>query len=318
MAYLQTMQAVKDYSDTLSAAGFTTQSFDANYFKDLWHDKVAEMEPEMAQAVNENDVLPEKIVDKIEANVRQSIVLSKFTPTYNVTAGKIFIDNSTDTALGHVKLATKTEQTGILTPRPFLPESIYKLQSLDYMTYLHGGALVQWVLEELPKHVVRTMEIAILVGGIKNEDGSDFTAIYPIMNDTLTKAISATDIFSGLIDGIAAVDGDSSNKFVFINPADYATLLKTGDNLAIALLIGTVNLGATIVPTDIIPANAAKPTFLVVNTDQFVLGMMGSGIQTLSQFVIGKNGQTLESAVWVAGSLNKANAAAKVTVTTAA
>lgn len=317
MEYLKTQTAANDYVEMLfKATNGLKQSIDKDLLHEMWTDKLQD-KGVVTEAVNEDDVLPAKIIGDITNNLRENVVLSKFTITKNVQAGQIFFDQTTEGAWGHKTLADKKEQTAVLAPRAFFPKAIYKLQALDHMTYLSGGALVAYILKELADHVAQAIAQEILVGGIKNEDGTDFTAIYPIMTDDLATQVAAQDIFSGVIDGIAAVDGDSSKRFIFINPSDYATLLKAGDNLAIALLTGTVNIGATFVPTDIIPAAAKGVSkFLVVNTSDFLLGMMGSGMETLTDFEIRKNGQVIESRAYVAGSLTKANAAAVVTVGT--
>lgn len=307
MEYLQSNKAVRDYVDILQQA-----NYDNELVQSLWADKLTENG--ITQDVNENDILPEKIVGKIQANVRDSVVLSKFNLTFNIEAGQLVIDKSVDTAKGHKKLANKSVQTGALVKRTILPEAIYKLQQLDHMTFLKGGALVTWVLEELPKHVVRVLEQAILVGGVKNTDDTPFTAVYPILTDELATQVAADSIFNGIIDGVSAVDGDSSNRYIFINPSDYATLLKAGDALSVAILTGNVNLGATIVPTDIV-AKADNPKFMVVNTDNYLVGFAGSGVETLSAFAIMNNAQVVESRAYVAGSLTKQGGASIVTVT---
>lgn len=313
MDYLKSEQAVKDYAQTLQSA-----KFNKDLFKSMWEENLQTHNAldVTTQDVNENDILPEKILANIQSNVNDSVVLSHFNPVFNIEAGTVVIDNSTDTALGHKKLATKKLQNGILAKRTITPEAIYKLQRLDHMTFLKGGALVAWLLDELPKHVVRRLEQALLVGGVTNEDGSSFDAIMPVVGDSLQTKVSATDIFSGIIDGIAAVNGDSADKFVFINPNDYASLLKSKDNLSLALLMGTVNLGATLVPTDLIPAGASgKSEFVVVNTSNYLLGFSGTGIETLSDFEIKENAQYVESRVYCAGTIMSANSIALVDVT---
>ena len=318
--YLDSTLAARDYARIIAQSTNNLRSTpNLKIISEMWKQNLEARGVAITEAVNEEDILPTKILGDIEVNLRENTVLSHFNFTFNAQSGTIWIDKSTDTALGHKRLAQKTEQTAVLSPRSFTPLAIYKLQALDHMTFLKGGALVDFIIRELTAHVSDVLVQAILFGGVKNEDGTDFTPVYPISGDELTKKISASTTFAGLIDGIAAVDGDSSNKIVVMSPATYAGLLQSGDTLALALMNGTANIGAQIVVSSKVPAAVdGKDKFLVINTANYFIGFAGSGIETLSAFEIRSNGQVIETRAYVGGTLMKANSAAEVTVTTAA
>lgn len=313
MDYLKTNRAVKDYCEALIQS-----KQDKSLFHEMWGDKLADNGVDVTtQDIDENDFLPYNILEPVKDNVRDSVVLSQFNITYNIQSGMLVVDGSDSSSFGHKKLATKKLLDPTMTKRAIIPEALYVLKPFDHMTYLKGGALIQWALTAFPRRVVNQLERAIIAGGIKNEDSTDYTAIYPLMGDSLATQVAATDIFSGIIDGIAAIDGE--NKVVFMNASDYASLLNARDPMSVALVSNqALNLGAKIVPTNLVPAavgNVSK--FVVVNTPDYFLGFAGTGIETLTDFAIKENAQYIESRAYAAGSITRQNSLAEVTVTPA-
>lgn len=313
--YLDTKKAVQDYANLASKYGANVQNFQAAW-KQTLEDNAVE------QAVNENDVLPTKIIGSIETAIDSDPVFSKMKLTFNVEAGSVWIEPENEVgALGHKKLAEKTEQNTTLEQRVLVPEAIYKLQRLDHMTFLKGGALVMWVLAELPKYVIRRIAQAIIVGGVKNEDGSAFTAVKPIVGDTLaqthelSKTRTGNDLAQAILEDINKVRG--TNRVVFIANDAYPELIAGGDAFAVAFLTGQINLGAEagIVTTDIL--DAATNPYVIVDLDSYLVGFAGSGVETLSDFQITHNAQVIESRAYVMGSLLRAKAAMVATVAAA-
>ena len=219
-------------------------------------------------------------------------------------------NENADGAWGHKINVEKKVQTLALESRDIFPKAIYKLQRLDHMTYLKGGALVSYVLEELPKYVLQRISQAILVGGVKNEDSTAFTAIRPIIGDTLATKTTLAKNYDGqalkerLITDIASLDAD--NPTVFISPNAWAKLALTGDAWSVAMFTGNLDLGGKLVRTNRLPE---KNPIVIVDTDSYLIGFSGSGIETLSSFVINTNSQVIESRAYVAGSLKAPNKA---------
>lgn len=103
----------------------------------------------------------------------------------------VAIPTEEDGAVGHKNGQKKTEENIKGVTRVFTPADIYKLMKLDHsMVKLNGGiassAIVKYVLRELPRKLIVTIDRAMLVGGVKNEDGSDFTALISILSDITT------------------------------------------------------------------------------------------------------------------------------------
>ena len=156
---------------------------------------------------------------------------------------------------------------------------------------------------------------AILVGGVKNEDGTDFNAIRPIIGDELAIKTELAADYDGqalkerLIEDIASLDAD--NPTVFISPAAWAKLALTGDAWSVAMFTGNLDLGGKLVRTTRLPET--NP-IVIVDTASYLIGFSGSGIETLSDFVINTNSQVIESRAYVAGSLKAPNKAIYVEV----
>jgi hypothetical protein len=303
MDYLKTSGAKKAFIECLSMS-----HGDSSLLKEMWDEKLKEKKV-ITQDLDADELLPVNLIGDIQTNLRNSVVLSNFKFTYNVNDGILPIDTSSDSAWGHKKLATKKIQHATFEKRPINTDAIYKLQNIDQMTFLKGGPLIDYILRELPAHVIAKLEQAILVGGVVNEDGTPFDAVYPLLTDKYSTPVAANSVFEGIIRGIAAVDG--ANKVLFISAQDYSDLLSLRDDMAISILNNTVNFGAKIVPTNLLPAGQ----MIVVNTTDYLVGFAGKGLETLSAFEIKENAQYIESRAYVAGSIMKSNAAAVVTVT---
>lgn len=306
--FLSTSKAVELYAKLAIETQGNVQEFGRK-----WKDIVSERsEQAITQDVNEDDILPKKIIGAIEDTLRTDRVFSQFSPVFNIEPGSLIIDpnENADGAWGHTINAEKKVQTLALQSRDIFPKAIYKLQRLDHMTYLKGGALVSYVLEELPKYVLQRISQAILVGGVKNEDGTSFTAIRPIIGDTLAIKTELANGYDGqalkerLIEDIASLDAD--NPTVFISPAAWAKLALTGDAWSVAMFTGNLDLGGKLVRTTRLPE---KNPIVIVDTDSYLIGFSGSGIETLSSFVINTNSQVIESRAYVAGSLKAPNKA---------
>ena len=100
-------------------------------------------------------------------------------------------------ATGHVRGNTKKEEAIELAKRVLVPEDLYKFIQLDHsMVKINGGlgssAIVKYILRELPRKLLDTIDQAILVGGVSTDstesDAAPFTALISILSDV--KAVS--------------------------------------------------------------------------------------------------------------------------------
>lgn len=312
--YITSQQAVKDYVELGAKYSGTGNSVTA--FKNAWKQNLEDQG--VIQSVNEDAILPTKIVSDIQVAIDASPEFAALKLTFNVEAGTVWIDNENETgALGHKRLAEKKVQVQALDPRNMVPAAIYKLQELDHMTYLKGGALVKYVMDELPRYVMKRVAQAVLVGGVVDESGAAFTAIKAIKGDSLalttTIAAAATpkDIAKSILTDKTRVKG--SDKVLFIAPGVIADIQTSGDAILAAAVMGsTPNFGfSTVVESDILAD--AGVSYIVLDRDAYLLGLTGSGIETLSDFVINHNSQMIESRLYAWGTLRKVNGAVVAT-----
>lgn len=311
--FLDTNTAVQKYAElAVQAKG------DKRRMMNQWKDLLSDHGVTITEDINEDDILPKKIIGSIQDAIRSNSVFSQFHPVYNIEPGELVMEKQENAvgALGHKTNAAKTLQQTELVSRNIFPKAIYKLQRLDHMTFLKGGALVQWVLSELPRYVVNRVAQAILVGGVKNEDGTKFDAVYPIIGDELAVATqlkagyTGDDLKTALLTDVASVDSD--NVTVFLSPKAWAELALAGDAWSVGMLTGNgLNLGGKLVKTFFL--DDTHP-YVVVDTNSYLIGFAGSGVETLSDFAITTNSEYIESRAYVAGSLMKAGIARYATV----
>lgn len=306
--FLDSQSAVEQYAKlALQAKG------DKRRMMNQWMDIVSDHGIEITEDINEDDILPKKIIGSIEDAIKSNSVFSQFHPTYNIEPGELVMEKTenADGAWGHKTNATKKIQETNLVSRDIFPKAIYKLQRLDHMTFLKGGALVQWVMSELPRYVLNRVSQGILTGGVVNEDGTPFKAITPIVGDELavetklSTSWTADDLKHALLTDIASIDSD--NVTVFVSPKAWAELALAGDAWSVGMLTGNgLNLGGKIVKTFFLDD---KHPYVIVDTNSYLVGFSGSGVETLSDFAITSNSEYIESRAYVAGSLMRAGIA---------
>lgn len=300
--YLNSNQAVEDYAKlAFKAKG------DVKKFQNDWRDILDDHGVTVTEDLNEDDILPKKIIGSIQDAIKQNTVFNQFHPVFNIEPGELVFDKDDHSAqtYGHKTNANKKLQQVTLQSRNIFPKAIYKLQRLDHMTFLKGGALVKWVLSELPRYVLNRVTQAILVGGVQNEDGTAFNAIYPIVGDELAVRSSiasnatADTLKKQLIKDVASLDID--NPTIFLSPSAWADLATQGDAWSVAMLTNSgLNIGGKLVKTSFLDDNHP---YVIVDTNSYLVGFSGNGIETLSDFAITSNSEYIESRAYVAGSL---------------
>lgn len=299
--FLNTTSAVEQYATlAFQAKGDTAK------FSNTWKDALEDHGVTITEDLNEQDILPKKIIGSIHDAIQSDTVFSQFSPVFNIDPGTLVVDPSDHLSetYGHKPLADKKLQQVTLQTRDIMPKAIYKLQRMDHMTYLKGGALVQWVLSELPKYVLKRISQAILVGGVVNEDSSKFDAIKPIVGDdwatksSIAANASADTLKTQLLTDVATVD--ATNPVIFVNPKTWVKLATSGDAWSVAMLNGSLDLGGKLVKTNIL--DDTHP-YVIVDPAQYLIGFSGSGIETLAAFQITQNSQYIESRAYVAGTL---------------
>ena len=186
-AYLQTDKAVAAWGKALLDAKGDAKAWRDNFRKIAKQDGV-----DFGEDVT---IAPEAVINAVASQLEDEDTLFSHVNKTGLAFEIVAIPTEEDGGMGHKNGQTKVEENISGQTRVLTPADIYKLMKLDHsMVKLNGGiassAIVRYVLRELPRKLVETIDKAILVGGVKNEDGSDFTALNPILAD-----IAGEDIY---------------------------------------------------------------------------------------------------------------------------
>lgn len=185
-AYLKTDRAVAAWAQSLMEA-----KGDAHAWRDSFR-KIAKRDG--VDFGSDVSLAPELVVNAIAEQLRDEDSLFSHTFKTGLEYEIVAIPTSEDGGVGHVRGKKKTEEEIEGTTRVITPADIYKLMKLDHsMVKVNGGisssAIVKYVLRELPRKLMETIDKALFVGGIKNDDAdgstqaTDFSALVPILND---------------------------------------------------------------------------------------------------------------------------------------
>ena len=108
-------------------------------------------------------------------------------------------------AVGRAKGSTadKTSQANKIVGRLIAARLLYKYIEVPaelIFAYgngqLSGGELLKYVVAELPMNVMAAMEQSLLVGGVKNDDGTNFAGAYSIQADAENAAIDTASVYT--------------------------------------------------------------------------------------------------------------------------
>lgn len=255
------------------------------------------------------DELPgHKLAADVITSMENQPVLDQFSPILDVDPGELAIDKGGALINGHTANADKVEDEVKAETRDFFPKALYNLTKIDHMTFLTQTRVVKFAVDRASAKVADALAQAILVGGLKNEDGSDFTAVKPILGDSLAteKTVANAPLQIGAAIAADVADLNAANPVVFIASDVYKSLWANAlDNVAMLQILGK-DSPFKIIATPILNGKAA---FMVVDPSAYTLGFQSKGIESLSDFAITKNSEYLESRVYAAGTLNRANAA---------
>lgn len=144
-----------------------------------------------------------------------------FVRFMNAKAGAVYAMSTTDTAKGHLKGATKVEQTLDQTRRDLRAIAMYKKLSIDRQDIFddENGNLVQFRAQELASRLTNQQLVAILLGGtqegsVLSPAGAGARGLWGILDD----AAAAVDTFGSLVAStVAGIAADDA----------YAAVLKT-------------------------------------------------------------------------------------------
>lgn len=230
-AYLKTDKAVAAWGQALLDSKGDAHAWRANFRAIAKKD-----------GVNLGDdvvIAPEAVINAVAEQMRAEDTIFAHVNKTGLAYEVIAIPTSEDGARGHKRGTTKIEESVTMTKRVLTPADLYKLMKLDHsMVKLNGGlgssAIVRYVLRELPRKLVETIDKAILVGGVKNDEASDptdFTALAPIVGDinALTPVVYATTYSPEAGDNMRQSISKAANR---VTSSSDRTLICTPDYFA--------------------------------------------------------------------------------------
>lgn len=184
--YLKSKTAIQDFANVLSAnAGGT-----AAEVKDAWGEHL-----KATMAVSNIEILlPTALITAIEDAFEKGGEIWNLVNKTGLTVFRNAIDTATgevSRAKGNVRGTTKGEETITLADRVVRAQFIYKYLTLnkeDLRENRDTGALLRYVLTELPNRIVREVERAIVIG-----DGRASNSEFKINSFVAIKADAAAN-----------------------------------------------------------------------------------------------------------------------------
>lgn len=168
--YLDTPKALEDFADVLVAQA----GAGAAAVREAWMDKLEANGVQMA-VTGADKLFPTPVVEAIESAFKAGGPIWNLVDKTGLDAYNTAWDTNTDGALGHQAGKNKKEATIAIENRVLEGQYIYKYLTLDKETIRKNkstGALLRYVLQELPKRIIASIERAVVIGdGL--EDTSD-------------------------------------------------------------------------------------------------------------------------------------------------
>lgn len=181
---------------------------------------------------------PEAVINAIATQLEDTDTLFAHVNKTGLAFEVAAIPTAEGGATGHVRGKNKVEEeiTGIT--RVFTPADLYKLMKLDHsMVKLNGGigssAIVKYVLNEMPRKLIESIDKAILVGGIADDNGATFTALNAIKADIANAGMpTAVEYTAATGDNLRATISKAANRVtssatrILISTQDFLTDLE--------------------------------------------------------------------------------------------
>ena len=169
--YLDTPKALEDFADVLAAQA----GAGAAAVREAWMDKLEANGVQMA-VTGADKLFPAPVVEAVESAFKAGGPIWNLVDKTGLDAYNTAWDTNTDGALGHQAGKDKKEATIAIEDRVLEGQYIYKYLTLDKETIRKNkstGALLRYVLQELPKRIIASIERAIVIGDGLNDSSDD-------------------------------------------------------------------------------------------------------------------------------------------------
>ena len=160
--YLDTPKALEDFADVLVAQA----GAGAAAVREAWMDKLEANGVQMA-VTGADKLFPAPVVEAVESAFKAGGPIWNLVDKTGLDAYNTAWDTNTDGALGHQAGKDKKDATIAIENRVLEGQYIYKYLTLDKETIRKNkstGSLLRYVLQELPKRIIASIERAIVIG----------------------------------------------------------------------------------------------------------------------------------------------------------
>jgi len=323
--YLKSKASVQDFANVLaSVAGGTAQDF-----KDAWTDH---LETKMG-ITNPEILLPTPVIRSIEdAFAEGGEIWNKLNKT-----GLDVFSAAWDTVVGEDSRAkgynrsvdeTKNEEVITIANRVIRPQFIYKYITLPKEVVKEQrstGALLTYILTELPRRIVREVERAVIIGdGRANGSANKISSFVSVKSDATAENVFAKtyepavgeSTYETMLRASSLVKADGG-KYL-IAKAGYVTsvLLEQGVNGGFLFAPGT-NVGTAFGFAGVITpdwfddtSDADNDAYIVTLSQYKTVG--DNSIESFTNFQLSINKNEYLQEIWAGGALTARNSAVAI------
>lgn len=325
--YLSTKQSVEDFAKVLvENAGKTPAEV-----KDAWGAKLAEM-----GVTNPEILLPDALITEIEDafskggeiwNLLNKTGLTVFRAAWDTVTG----EDSRAKGYNRSEAADKAEEVITIADRVLRPQFIYKYITLnkeDIKENRDTGALVRYVLSELPKRIVREVERAVVIGdGRASDDDYKIDSFVAVKADAAANNVFAKRYvpeagdarYKSLLKARDLVKADGSKYLVAKTGYLTDLLLEQGVNGGYIFAPGTdvaraLGFAGSFEPDWLDDTNDSDNDAYIVVFDAYKT-VGDNTIEAFTNFVLKTNKQEYLQEIYAGGGLTKRDSAAAVATT---
>jgi len=317
MNYLKTKESLTDFAKVLQKTG------GGEVLRKAWGEFL------VTKGISNPEVLlPQAVISAItDAFARSGGIFATFRYT-GLTMLKIAVNtNVTDAtarAKGHKKGVAKGEQVITLTPKEIRAQYIYKYITIDKETIRETrdtGAVVRYVLEELPQRIVMEIERASMIGDGRASDADDKISSYETItratgdNFVSVQAQTANGILSDLVNMDATITAEGS-RYLVVSRATLASIKLFSNDGGLVFPIGSdiaSALGYTAIFT---------PDWMTVEGAPVAIEYVGEAYKTVGDntmdsyenFLLSQNKNEYLMEIYSGGGLDTMKSAAVLTV----
>lgn len=323
--YLKTKQSVVDLTNVL----FENAGKSYGDVKDAWADHLKDKGVTMG-ITNPEVLLPEPLIRSIEDafekggqiwNLLNKTGLTAFPVTRDTVTG----ENSRAKGYNRSEEEEKAEELITLAKRTLRPQFIYKYITLPKEVIKENrdsGALLNYVLTELPNRIIREVERAVVIG-----DGRTPGSDYAIESFVSIKDDAADDIFAteytpavdennyeSMVRARALVKAEGAKYLVAKTDFLTDTLLQQGVNGGYLFQPGTdvanvMGFAGAITP-DWMDEDADNDAYIFVPSAYVTVG--DNSIESFTNFILKENKNEFLQEIWAGGGLAKLDAAVAI------